>query len=612
MLPDLRRIQRRSDHQPQRMNWEQKLAINPLQKAQRDRDLKDLVGEVIAGKYKVIDILGRGGSGVVFHVEQTFLGTHLALKLPTFSTYDTEIESLRFQREAKATAKLHHSNLIKIFDFGMLPNKQPYLVMELVNGLSLAEYIKTNGPLSVDEATSVFSQAASGLKFAHDHGVIHRDVKPGNIMLVSGMPLGAPGFVKILDFGIAKDGTEDGRALTQTGDVFGSPYYMSPEQCNGEKVDQRADIYSLGCSFYEALIGTPPFVSSTNACATTQPPSSKTMMFALGLGLPVLIGIIVLAAFQIQQGNASKTDPTQTTQKLSTTNSPLSFGNELDNVSVDQADRDEIARKFFETSPPIVSKIVSMNGQSKKVFMFPETAIGVVSQIGKKFDGSDFSEEAMGDVYVPPNVELNLDVGGRHAEAFKYPAIFKKIGATEFASLSMSPPIALRIISREEKLVEFCEILDIASHWKNLRNLNLQTFQLNKEALDSIDAMKALTSIALFNERGFEADVSKRKFIQRMEGILLVDCSITDFMAPLSESKKLKSFSFKFNCAIDDKNFALLQHCPHLDTMHITSNALSDSMAVTISKCIRLKGIVIENGRVTAKQLKQITACSIT
>src|SRR5262249_45675712 len=148
----------------------------------------------------------------------------------------------------------------------LLEDDQPYLVMDFVNGITLSEKLKRDGPMSARTATRVFAQVCFGLSYAHDQGIVHRDIKPSNIMLVDGATLGAEGSVKIVDFGLAKlTASDDGeiQALTRTGEIFGSPLYMSPEQCTSGVVDHRSDIYSLGCVLFEALTGAPPHMGQT-------------------------------------------------------------------------------------------------------------------------------------------------------------------------------------------------------------------------------------------------------------------------------------------------------------------------------------------------------------
>jgi serine/threonine protein kinase len=222
-------------------------------------------GTVLGERYRIVSLLGRGGMGLVYKVEQVFLAKPLALK-----TLDrrciSEFAVRRFQHEARAAFAVDHPNVIKVHDSGLLDDQTPFMAMDLIDGCTLSEKLKTKGSLSAEEAIPIFIQVCFGLAAAHDRGVVHRDIKPSNIMLVRGMPSGSEGSVKVLDFGIAKFTQHEGgemQALTRTGEIFGSPLYMSPEQCRGGTVDHRADVYSLGCVLFETLTGTAPFIGDS-------------------------------------------------------------------------------------------------------------------------------------------------------------------------------------------------------------------------------------------------------------------------------------------------------------------------------------------------------------
>ncbi len=217
--------------------------------------------QMLGGKYKIISLLGQGGMGKVYRVLQVFLNKELALKVLDSHRVSDDVQMRRFQLEAKAAHSLSHPNLVKVHDFGLLDDNQPYLVMDLVEGVTLSDYLHEHGPLGLDQAGPIFAQVCFGLSYAHEQSIVHRDIKPSNIMLASALPLGTEASVKILDFGIAKLASNEGgeiQQLTRTGEIFGSPLYMSPEQCSGAPIDHRSDIYSLGCVLFEALSGTPP------------------------------------------------------------------------------------------------------------------------------------------------------------------------------------------------------------------------------------------------------------------------------------------------------------------------------------------------------------------
>ncbi len=217
-------------------------------------------GAIIGGSYEIIRMIGKGGMGEVYLAKHKGLNKQCALKLIPPDQV-TELGWLRFKREARAVAKLNHLNVVQVSDFGIHAGCLPYCAMEYVDGKNLAELLKEQGPMPLPEAIELFKQICDGVDFAHRNGIIHRDLKPGNIM-VTGTSQAAT--AKILDFGLAKlmqTGREQ-QSLTTTGDIFGSPFYMSPEQCDGESVDNRSDIYSIGCALFECLTGKPPFTGN--------------------------------------------------------------------------------------------------------------------------------------------------------------------------------------------------------------------------------------------------------------------------------------------------------------------------------------------------------------
>jgi len=206
-------------------------------------------GKIIAGKYKILAELGRGGMGVVYKAKDTRLNRTVALKfLPAELTQDKEAKK-RFIQEAQAAAALNHPHICIIHEVDE-SDDQTFIAMEFIEGQSLKDKLKI-GPLNVEEAKDIALQVAEGLKEAHEKGIVHRDIKPANIMLTK------KGQAKITDFGLAK--LSWGADLTQPSTIMGTVAYMSPEQAKGEEVDHRTDIWSLGAMLYEMLSGERPF-----------------------------------------------------------------------------------------------------------------------------------------------------------------------------------------------------------------------------------------------------------------------------------------------------------------------------------------------------------------
>jgi len=225
-------------------------------------------GLILADKYEIISRIGSGGMGAVYRVKQIHLEKEFALKVLDANVL-SDTTAKRFQIEARTAAQLKHPNLVLVHDYGLI-GEQPYLVMELIEGTDLKAYLEKRGSLSVSDAVPLIIQICFALIYAHEQGVVHRDIKPANILLTNPGERSTEGTVKVVDFGIAKilqADDDDTLQLTKTGEIFGSPPYMSPEQCKGGAIDIRSDIYSLGCVLYECLTGHPPFVGE-NAHAT--------------------------------------------------------------------------------------------------------------------------------------------------------------------------------------------------------------------------------------------------------------------------------------------------------------------------------------------------------
>ena len=205
----------------------------------------------IFGDYELLDEVARGGMGVVYRVRQVSLDRIVALKLILSGEDAAEEELSRFESEAKSAARLDHPGIVPVYGFGRLEGR-PYLAMGFVNGPSLSRRLADNGPLPPQEAAALMQHVAEAIDFAHCQQVIHRDLKPGNVLIDS------DGRAQVTDFGLAKR-QDAGHSMTATGQVMGTPAYMSPEQAAGEEVGPASDVYSLGATLYAALTGKPPF-----------------------------------------------------------------------------------------------------------------------------------------------------------------------------------------------------------------------------------------------------------------------------------------------------------------------------------------------------------------
>jgi eukaryotic-like serine/threonine-protein kinase len=254
-----------SDRQPAHPNLEE---ISDERESYSPQEPDPLIGFVVAGRYRILERIGRGGMGVVYKVEHTEIGKLLALKLLAGELSREREIVRRFKREALLASRLSHPNSVQVFDFGV-SDGLTFIVMELVTGCDLARVIKNGGPMAPDRVAKIMIQVCSSLAEAHAIGIVHRDLKPENI-LVARSKEGSE-LAKVLDFGLAKlREAPELNEVTSSGTVVGTPYYMAPEQICDQPVDHRADIYSLGAVMYKCLTGETLFPGSTPMAVFTR------------------------------------------------------------------------------------------------------------------------------------------------------------------------------------------------------------------------------------------------------------------------------------------------------------------------------------------------------
>jgi eukaryotic-like serine/threonine-protein kinase len=233
----------------------------------------------LSDRYEIGEILGFGGMSEVHMARDIRLHRDVAVKVLRADLARDPSFYLRFRREAQNAAALNHPAIVAVYDTGEAETPTgplPYIVMEYVDGVTLRDIVHSDGPIPPRQAIEIIADACQALNFSHQHGIIHRDVKPANIMISKA------GAVKVMDFGIARALADAGNSVTQTSAVIGTAQYLSPEQARGETVDSRSDVYSLGCVLYEILTGEPPFVGDSPVAVAYQhvredpvPPSER-------------------------------------------------------------------------------------------------------------------------------------------------------------------------------------------------------------------------------------------------------------------------------------------------------------------------------------------------
>jgi serine/threonine-protein kinase len=256
-----------------------------------------VIGSTV-GNYRIVEQIGEGGMGAVYRAEHPLIGRHVAVKvlLPELSKHEEVLT--RFFNEARASSLIHHPGIVEVFDFGQMESGSAYLVMELLEGESLAKRLERDGKLRSETIFPLARQICGALGAAHAREIVHRDLKPDNIFLVRDPDVPGGLRAKVLDFGIAKLAASSSGLRTKTGAVMGTPAYMAPEQTRGAgKVDARADIYALGCILFEMAAGRPPFSARTHhemmaLHQSEPPPKLRSLDSAIS---PVLEAVVARA-----------------------------------------------------------------------------------------------------------------------------------------------------------------------------------------------------------------------------------------------------------------------------------------------------------------------------
>jgi serine/threonine-protein kinase len=310
------------------------------------------LGRVLGGRYQLDACIGTGGMGAIYRARRLHIGDTVAVKVLRPEVLENAVSRERFHREARAAAMLHHPNAVVIHDFGEDADGTAYIVMELLEGRSLRQLLQEERTITPERTYGIVRQACAAVEAAHRRGVIHRDLKPDNIILMDEHD--GSDHVKILDFGIAKlrDKSSDKlsleKSLTNVGTVIGTPYYMSPEQCQGEPADARSDIYSMGVVLYEMLTGVIPFSAKTpTAVAIKHVTEAPKPLSELRPDLALAVERVVLRALA-KEPDARQQSALELSRELET----AIKGAKIETPAVSKADAatTEISAESFSTA----------------------------------------------------------------------------------------------------------------------------------------------------------------------------------------------------------------------------------------------------------------------
>jgi len=562
------------------------------------------LGSVLANRYRVDACLGKGGMGAVYSATDLVVNRQVAIKivLPHYALDATSM--MRLQQEARAIGRLdHHPNIIKLHDICVPEDGPPFLVMDLLVGSTLADLIRTEGQLAVGEALEIFVQTCAGLENAHAKGVLHRDLKPSNIMIV-GRDRATP-CVKILDFGMAKiSESGDDNQLTKTGQVFGSPFYMSPEQAAGKRLDARADIYSLGCAFFEALTGAPPFSGDTAIATiikhqTDKPPSLQEA--SLGKFFPPRLEAVV------QKMLAKNPD-----DRYQSVSQLLKDLHQVDYAQIDDSAHDQAAKSRPKRSFSTAAIIAAV-----------AAAVILLLSFGWHF--------------------LNQELPPKHRETsgpaiiHGLPANILNLGNEEgaYSDIDATPRDDLKLRLKTFKLSD--KSLKLLHQFSSLQELNIgqAIFDDRHYGLQGIEALPLqrviLTECNSASERSFEqishihgleyleanstkiTDHSLQLLLKcpNLNTIYLNGCKlITDAgMEPVGKMPRLRVLELQ-NCLLGDKACYFLSASKSIDYLDLSGTEISDIGLAHIARMPRLRVLILENNtRITGRGISFLAKC---
>ena len=449
-----------------------------------------LVGRIFENRFEVEACLGKGGAGAVYKCKDLLLSRTVALKLMHAELLDSPDKLDRFQREAQALNCLSHPFILSTYAFGVTADWQPYLVLPFLEGKSLQDAIESESPIGIKRCMAILLMICDALSHVHQEGIVHRDLKPGNIMLVSDES--GNEIAQIVDFGISKPLSTskiDAQKLTSTGEIFGSPFYMSPEQWRGLPVDTRSDIYSFGCLMYETLTGEVPLdaeellsimvenkktpVRSLNLASKAEPPR----FISEELEAVVLKAMEIDAENRYQSVESLKADLLQTPEAISSDNS------DTRSIDLQKAKRREDKRVGKKPMNPGGIKILGvlscalLLGGLYALPSIESTSDGQIFMLSWKTKAQSLFLNSNAPQLVRSKYALadQLYKTGKQDEAIK---LYESIG---------SDPSSLALLKRDD--VAFLN--DRLAEARVLRKTNLESNKYSKQAVSQLDKLGA-------------------------------------------------------------------------------------------------------------------------
>lgn len=579
---------------------------------------------IIDQRYQIVTTIGQGGMGKVYLVVDLEKNRQVALKTLERDLNDQATWG-RFEREARNASRLNHPNIAKVYDFGKLTGAVPYLVMELVTGQTLHERIKTKGPLSEEETLTVFLAMAAALQHAHQMDILHRDIKPSNIIVITD-PVGKIIDAKLIDFGLAKcfGADEFAQSLTATGEIIGSPYYMSPEHWNSEALGPGSDIYSLGITLFETLTGKVPF-SGENAFATAISHNTAELPLLANFDTTLLDESdwqIVLNKMLAKSIDDRYSSGSQLAYDLHCIANGEAVNERLETAEIGSLSKSAklnqiwlligasalflllttlISLYFSLTNKPMarmpkhpdlfdrmpshidraaaVPNFTVYRDRKRTVFQFPQT-----SSIGTMTIGKGFVEtKAMGNIEVMRDEEIQF----RPNELFlAHPELFQKFRASDLTSLFIQgEPTAITD-----------EILTNINHLTRLQNLILRDCNLTSNAVATFNCFPQLDNLTLVDTEISGDGIAKLRRLRQLNSLTANDVrNPRVFLTRLSGQSQLRTLSLK-NAGLKDNDLQLIAQMANLRDLTIGGNReITNQGLAYLADCKKLRKLQIKH-----------------
>lgn len=554
---------------------------------------------LIAKRYKVLSTIGEGGVGKVLKCHDNVLKNVVAVKM--LHSHASEYEMARFHREAKATAKLEHPNIVKILDFGQTDEGRPFLVMEYVDGKSLADLILEEGPLEVERSLPIFRQVCIGLQYAHENGVLHRDVKPSNVILRES---GKEPIAKICDFGIAKLQSDD-QSISHQGAAIGSPPYISPEGVrSGEDVDERSDVYSMGCLIFETLTGKVPFSGDT---------AVSLMMARLEKPAP-------------QLGDKSLKEFPEEVEQLVAISLSLKPEDRYQSM-FEMAEAITYLERDIAKPPPPSSEPehgYPIRARRRRLRFSPRfllVMIGLIAFGGMIVTRIAKQEERIAALESLGQKENDLSLGHKDFETGRAITRLRDDGRYWTSIVGLCSDEHLYQIPNRENVTNLKMVADdlTSEHIKALldmplRGVDFKDSQVNDRTLETLGKIPTLDYLKLDRTRGVSTQgITYLQNCQHLQVLDLRNTSITDdTVAAVAQIKPLRELDLEHCIEIEGNNAEVLAKLPDLHELKLSGSGFKVKNLAKLQQLKSLRTLYFHNADITDKDLDVILPLNLS